>query len=110
MLPVVKFTHVDLLEVKYDGPIPRAALELARALDAAETPKGLKPKLRRAPRRSAGALVHRMARVMIRRCTDGDGACTEADLIAAGFGTVEIAQHAPAARRLAERYFDREVA
>lgn len=107
---MVKFTHVALLEAKYEGPIPRAALTIARALDAAETPKGLKPARRRPPRRSPGAIVHRMSRVMVDRCTGSDGTCTEADLVAAGFSTIEIAQHAPAARRLAERYFDREVA
>ena len=99
-------THVELLEYRYDGIIPRAALALARALDAAETPKGFKPPRRRSPRRSAGAVIHRMSRVMIDRCTGSDCVCTEADLVAAGFSTIEIAQHAPAARRLAERYFD----
>lgn len=103
-------THVELLEVRYDGPIPRAALALARVLDAAETPKGFKPKARPARRRTAGELVQRMSRVMIDRCTGSNAVCTEADLVAAGFSTIEIAQHAPAARRLAERYFDREVA
>jgi hypothetical protein len=88
---------MDLLEARYDGRIPAAEREAAAAAMKTWTP----PAARRAapPRPATPAEI---SRVLIDR-TSAAGACTEADLLAAGFSPAELTQHLEAARRMARQ-------
>ncbi|HEY3918825.1 MAG TPA: hypothetical protein VGL83_13585 [Stellaceae bacterium] len=95
--------HVQLLDLMYDRTIPDAALRAARELDRQGVPTGVMWSAPEPPApRSAIATVARMARVMIDRST-ASGACTDQDLIAAGFTKEEIDSHRLAAAALAAR-------
>lgn len=94
-------TRAALLEASYDRAIPEGALRLARALDAAEAPVFAKLPAKPRPR-SANRCIVLLARLMVER-EAATGACSEEDLLAAGFSLAELRRHAGAARALAQR-------
>lgn len=101
--------HIDELERRFDGAIPREMLRSAQKRDTEEAlaarttaprPAYISP---RKPARPAGVIVRQIARIMVDRAA-GSEACAESDLAAAGFTAAEIAAHADAARGLARRH------
>lgn len=94
--------HLDALERSHDGAIPEAALAAARAADAAEPAPPAAPPPPQQRFRSVPQLVAAMARIMVERMT-GAGACSEADLQAAGFSAAEISAYGNDAQVLAAR-------
>lgn len=88
-----------VLESTYDGRIPAEARARAAAAMAGWSSPALAA-VRQPPARPA--TPGDIARVLVDRAA-AEGACTEADLLAAGFTTAELARHLEAARRLARR-------
>lgn len=101
-------TALAALERRYDGAIPEA---LRRAALAGIAPTQAEPLVApppiEKPRRARRAVLRAMAEVLRVRAA-ADGACTEADLKAAGFTAEELADHLEAARALARRHLQTE--
>lgn len=100
--------HIDELERRYDGAIPRDLLRDAQKRDTMEALAGAAAPSRfplpsYKPARPAGLIVRQIARVMVDRAAASE-ACAESDLAAAGFTAAEIARHADAARSIARRH------
>lgn len=88
-----------ILESTYDGRIPTAVRAAAEA--ATRTWSAPANAVRRLPPPRPASPAE-ISRVLIDR-TAASGACTEADLLAAGFTAAELAQHLEAARRIARQ-------
>lgn len=88
------------LESRYDGRIPAAALAAATAAMKGYVAPPAAPHT--ATRKRPPVSAADIARVLIDRAS-ASGACTEADLAAAGFTAGEIASLGEAARRIARR-------
>jgi hypothetical protein len=102
-------SHRETIEATYDGKIPAHLKARAAALDALAPIPPFIPAARKPGRRfaDADALVAAMAELMIERAVTVD-ACTEPDLLAAGFSRAEISLHASrAATRAARLMADR---
>lgn len=87
-----------ILESTYDGRIPAEARAAVAAAAGTWSPPPANAVRRLPPPRPASPAE--ISRVLIDR-TAASGACTEADLQAAGFTAAELAQHLEAARRIA---------
>jgi hypothetical protein len=87
------------LESSYDGAIPAAArAAAAEAMRSYGPPPASRPVSRKRPPVTAAEI----ARVLVDRAAAA-GACTDADLAAAGFTVEEIARLGEAARLIARR-------
>lgn len=98
-------SHEDVAELRRDGYLSRKEREHAQRLDRERGPAITIPDQPAAepdrPWASDDELIARMAREMAERASGIGEACTDADLIRAGFTPDEIRQHGTAARRAA---------
>lgn len=96
-------TNLELLHLRFDGPIPRELVIEAAAADIAASqakPKG--PVKLRVKAWTAAGIVDRMAEVM-RAVARSGFPCLRGHLAQAGFSTDEIDRHGENARALAAR-------